>query len=548
MRHAAAHTVALEIERAIVSGLLVAAVLLGLAVLSWGFANFLPPDSRLASVNRVVHASLTFALRPARAVGAVALASALLLAGSYAVASVAARPPASTGPNVLLVVMDTVRKSNLSLYGHHRKTTPNIDRFAQDAVVFDNAFAIGAWTVPNHASMFTGLYASEHGATWESRKLSPAALTLAELLRESGYDTAGFVNNVNIAVKRGFGQGFAHYEDLFRERTRAKYARSDEVPDGDSGAFATGRAVLRWLDDRESSARPFFLFLNYIEAHSPYEPPERFAKEYLERREGLSPHISQYEYVEFLSGAFELTEADFRASEALYDAEIRYLDEQLGALLEALEARGALSNTLVILTSDHGEYFGDHGLVGHQFALYDSLLRVPLIVRLPGKARSGSREQRWAELSDLFPTILETAGVERSGAKGGRSRSLFSAPERTRVVAEYYKPLKYLGLFEETYPDFDRSPFDRRIRALREGRHKFIWSSDGRHELYEMDADPDEARNLAAAQRERVAERERALAAWSEEGAAPIVGAGDSGESELDEEMRAELRALGYVE
>jgi len=504
--HVTAHAVSVEIERALTHFTLAFFVLAGLAM------------TRQRS-RRAVFGALD-RLRASRLFVVSAGISGALVLGGYAAALGAARAPAFSGPNVLFIVFDTVRTSNLSLYGHFRDTTPNIDRFAEHAVVFENAFAIGAWTI----------------------------LTLAELMSERGYDTAGFANNVNVSRRKGFAQGFRHYLDMFRDRVREPYEQGRDVPDGDVGAFATHYAVLEWLEARGASEAPYFMFINYIEAHSPYEPPEHLARRYIEDGEARSPNLVKYDYVDFLSGKYQVSDEEFELAEALYDAEIRYLDQQVGALLGALEERGALANTLVVITSDHGESFGEHGLVGHQFGLYDTVLRVPLIVRPPGSIVSGTRLQRWVELSDLFATILEITGVASAAELASKSRSVFDAAERTSTVAEYYKPLKYLRRFEKRYPEFDRSPYDRRIRSWRERPYKLIWSSDGRHELYDVEADRDETRDLSSDRVEELARLTDRIEEWRARSPLALAGASSTHEPKPDAEMRAELKALGYIE
>jgi arylsulfatase A-like enzyme len=508
------------------------------------------PIASIALLGRWALAPLSFLFRQVSRLPRVLLAAATIfsvvsLGGSYAFTRWAWGSSPPLGPNVLLVVMDTVRSANLSLYGYERETTPHLDAFAREALVFENAFAIAPWTIPNHASMFTGRYACDHGATQESKFLAPSALTIAEILTNHGYDTAGITSNANVAAKKGFSQGFLEYVDLWRSSVREPFEAGRAVPEGDSGAFATAIAAEEWLAEKRDTDRPWFLFLNYIEAHSPYEPAERFWRAYLPDGLPASEHVTEYDYVDYLAGAYQMSAEDFRAAEALYDAEIRYLDEQIGALLKRLDERGDLSNTLVIITSDHGEYFGEHGLIGHQFGLYDPVLRVPLIVRPPKGTAVPGRASARVEVIDLFATILDAAGAPASVESA--SRSVLGESQRGMALAESYRPLKYLRKLEARHPNFDASRFDRRIRSIRDGDYKFIWSSDGRHELYQIETDSLESRDLAAHDAEQVARFSRILEGWSQNCDSQVALAADA-EPELDDEMRAELRALGYVE
>lgn len=458
--------------------------------------------------------------------------------------------PEGDRPNILLIVLDTARKSNLSLYGHSRETTPNIDRFAQGALVYENAFAIAPWTIPNHASMFTGQYACQHGATQESKLLAPEAITLAELLRQEGYETAGIVNNVNVSKKRGFSQGFGYFLDLWKDKKRRRFERNADVPEGDHGAFATKRALLKWYDGKRDPMQPWFVFLNYIEVHSPYKPATPYQEALAIPETPRGERIEKYDYVDYIGGKYQMSRAAFEAAEGLYDAELRYLDEQIGELLTALEMRGALEDALIIITSDHGEMFGEHDLPGHQFTLYDTLLRVPLIVKFPGADAPTGRTDTQVELVDLFSTVLAIAGVEEPDHPELpiESRNFAAGAGRSALYAEYYRPLKYLKGFKEKFPDLDRSPWDRRIRSVRTDRHKLIWSSDGRHELYDMLEDPEEQHDIAGQEPERTTKLAQHVEQWL---LARSGGAGEpvlEPEPEVSEAMKEELRALGYVE
>jgi len=456
-------------------------------------------------------------------------------------------PPVPGGTNVLLIVLDTLRQSNLSLYGHHRPTTPRLEEFAAEAEVFDNAFAVAPWTPPNHASIFTGLFPRQHRSTAESKVLPRGAVTLAEIFSDGGYETAAFVNNPQLASGLGFDQGFRRYYDLWRKRVRHSF-----LPDGgdsakDDGAVVTGEAVRTWIRER-GDERPFFAFINYMEAHSPYFPPEPYRWEYLDGPRDLPERSVNYNYLDFLSGEYTMSEEDFAVARALYDGEVRYLDEQVGSLLADLRNDGILENTLVIITSDHGEQFGEHELVGHMFSLYDSLLRVPLVVRDPRGSGGGERRAEPVMLLDIFATVLRAAGLKSPAPLAIQGQDLLAAVPARPVIAESGRPVGFLGLAAKKDPPFDASPVDRRMRSVREGGYKLIWSSDGRDELYLTAADPRESKNLLAASPEKAARLENVLRAWEEavpEGTIRLEeGAAPTGNNEHLER----LKALGYVQ
>jgi arylsulfatase A-like enzyme len=470
-----------------------------------------------------------------------------VLALLVALPVLACREPPSTRPNFLLVVMDTARRANLGCYGHSRATTPLIDRFAESAVVYDEAYAVGPWTVPNHASMFTGLYPAAHRATQETEVLAAGSVTLAEILRKDGYDTTAFVTNAALPRQRGFDQGFDEYVELWRAEVRESVLRGEVPPPGDAGAAVAGLAIREWLATRDDPERPFFLFVNYIEPHMPYRPPPRYRRAFLGPGRRVSGRAMRYDYAAFLSGRYSMSSADFEAAEALYDGEIRHLDDEIGALLAWMERESLLDDTWVILTSDHGEAFGEHGLVGHQFALYDVVLRVPLIVREPRGVRPG-RSDRRVQLVDLFPTILDAAGSAAPVGVPAQGESLLAPGRRTEILAEYYRPVRTLQEIASRYPAFDASFLDRRIRSLASGGWKLIWSSDGRHELYDLSGDPGELDNRIEVEPDRADAMLRRLAGRLAEirNGAPEVHAPPP-EPE-DAELRRELRALGYLD
>ena len=257
-------------------------------------------------------------------------------------------------PNVLLIILDTVRAANLSLYGYGRPTTPNLERWAKRGVVFQQAFSTAPWTLPSHSSLFTGLWPHQLTANWRI-PLSDSAQTLAEVFRARGYNTAGFVANTNYAGRdSGLGRGFIEYSDFRQTIKQFFYASSlGQIVEGlkegrapyypwshRKGARQVSADFLNW--QAKNSNRPFFVFLNYFDAHAPYLPPRQFREKFTHSNRSI----------------------------AGYDGAIAFLDEQLNGLFEEMDHRGVLDNTLVIVTSDHGELLGEHGLQSHGISLY----------------------------------------------------------------------------------------------------------------------------------------------------------------------------------
>ncbi len=355
----------------------------------------------------------------------------------------AARPGA---PNVVLVVLDTVRADHMSLYGYGRDTTPHLAALAKRAVRFDFARAPAPWTLPSHASMFTGRWPHELSADYD-RPLDATFPTLAEFLGEHGYATGGFVGNTfycNGAF--GVARGFAHYEDEYQSReisaqqalccsalARALMPLAVKAglwpTTGQYSARKTAREVnrdaLAWLD-RSGGDRPFLLFLNYIDAHGPYTLPADFPHKFSQLSAGQVMEVQRLVQnkgsdwgvpeSERLATLKELSRTRLDA----YDDCIRYVDEQVGSLVADLERRGLDRNTWIIVTADHGEHFGEHGKYGHGNTMYRPLIDVPLLVVPPSgfEARGVAAP---VSLRDLPATIADFVGLAESSPFPGRS-------------------------------------------------------------------------------------------------------------------------------
>ncbi|HEU4955209.1 MAG TPA: sulfatase, partial [Gemmatimonadales bacterium] len=310
----------------------------------------------------------------------------------------ASRPqPAPGAPSVLLLILDTVRAAELSVYGYGRPTTPQLERWAERGTVFEHAFAPSSWTLPSHASIFTGEPEFILGGATHWERLGTTWPTLAEVLRGRGYATVGIVANRDWAGwDSGLGRGFERYDDYPVSLSTAIAATSlgrviypvvyDRVP-GRLQRLVSGLRLrhpvqhrpaatiagtfLGWLDDHPRA--PYFAFLNFMDAHTPYTPPDSFRNRY---RSPMPRPASRYAYAD--RPPIRLTPTDMRPRQDLYDGSIAYLDSEIGRLLDGLERRGALENTLVVLTADHGEEFAEHGWGGHGSSLYRLSVQVPL--------------------------------------------------------------------------------------------------------------------------------------------------------------------------
>jgi arylsulfatase A-like enzyme len=410
-------------------------------------------------------------------------------------------PTTSNGrPNVLWIVLDTARADVLSCYGNPRETTPNIDRLASEATQYDRAFAACSWTLPSHASMFTGLLPSDHRVMGVSERLNREHVTVAEILAEQGYRTYCYSNNTylrkGLHVSQGFDElivyryGHGHEQDLLLGKIRTHLQLMDY------GARDTNRAVSGWLRESARTEQPFFIFVNYMEIHKRYGcTPEwdRWTEGKLSLRalQGMTP-IAEL----FAVGLQDSSPERLALYRALYDADAHYLDARVGELLQCLRDTGAYDDTLIIVTGDHGEEFGEHQLLAHAFGLYNTTLHVPLIVRYPKRFEAGVKLGHPVSLLDIFPTILDVTGIDWDGASRLRGRSLLAEPAERWLVAEKGYPMRrdHGGATESGHPRLFE--LYRRCKSIQNSEFKFIWAEDGQHELYRILGDPEEQKNL----------------------------------------------------
>lgn len=472
-------------------------------------------------------------------------------------------------PNILWVVWDTVRRDHMSVYGYGRRTTPFLESWAWRARVYDNCVSPGSTTVPSHASMFTGLMPSEHGASNEHPQLDERFDTFAELLKRSGYDTYLFSANPFLCDALKFTQGFDRAEHpwspVYRERAieivRSRIDprdRSSSLPQklrsGRISAWAIKAAgelaqvgVERWLDSRTGD-QPFFIFLNYMEAHHPLVPAMEYRRQMMSEEEILKSFQVDRDWSKawaYTFGAAEYTEEELMLTNKTYDAALLELDDLFGRLIESLERRGALQDTIVVLTSDHGEHLGEHHMLEHQYSLYDVVLEVPLLVCYP-KAFEPGRDSRPVMSFDLFPTLLRLAGLPQP-ARSAECMDLADVPAQRLRLSEYPEALR--APFQTvgrtlSGPSGDRTRWLRSLRALTDSPLKLICGSDGSRELYDTAADPGELANLADAQADRWAEQcrrlQHVLGRLTARGPREAL-------ARMDREQVERLRALGYV-
>ncbi len=431
------------------------------------------------------------------------LGAEVLLVAASSLVMACAKPAAEmvpqARPNLILISLDTVRTDHLGCYGYEIPNTPFLNALSQRATVFSHAYATAPWTLPSHASIFTGKYPHQHGAhTYKTEKPGPNAsplpleqTTLAEVLSQLGYRTAAFVANKQyLATRFQLNQGFQTYYVF----SGPEVARAEEV----------NAQALAWLD-YPTTEQPFFLFLNYMDAHRPYRSeghtdlfpfPVGTDCARLQSRL-LEPILCGYD----LDQAGEDYRQDLAQLSAQYDVAIANLDQQLEALFQQLKQKNLLSNTVVVITSDHGEYFGEHQLLKHSKDVYQEALHVPLLV--------------------LYPLKPEPQTIDAPTSIAQIPSLVFQAlpPVDAAVAEKAMPPLSTeLGLIAENYYSRARDLFDvpwgnrfHRVRhVLFADGWKYIHSSDGQHELYNLVLDPQEHNNLLAQQSQRAASmRER---------------------------------------
>jgi arylsulfatase A-like enzyme len=406
--------------------------------------------------------------------------------------ALAALPPSDPkAPNVLLIVMDTVRAQELSLYGYNRPTTPNLERLAKTGVVFDRAISTAPWTLPSHASMFTGRFPHELSTDWY-QPLDNTYPTLAELLSSRGYLTAGFVANFFYCSSTvGLARGFLHYEDypesigeifrsssLARNMSRFSVAIQHEIFPHKSAADIND-SFLDWTS--HTKGKPFFAFLNYIEAHNSYSPLDT---------------VDEWSLAKIV-----ISEAKASAAREAYDRAIAYIDYEIGRLISELDKRGLLKNTLVIVTADHGEQFGSHGLFGHGYSLYRQLLKVPLLLSFPREIPLNKRVEEVASLRDLPATIVDLLHLERDLPFPGNSLARYW---RSQPPVSNQEAL-VLSETEKTYLPQALPSNKGNMASLISKEMHYVMNGDGSEELYDFQHDLLEQHNLAHSSKDKLA-------------------------------------------
>ena len=442
--------------------------------------------------------------------------------------------PSDHLPNIILVVMDTAGAKRCSVYGHSRSTTPGLEHIAQKGgVLYRFCFATSPWTIPSHLSLFSGLYPSEMGIEEPSNQIPEVFHSLPEVLKQLGYHTVGISCNGLVGHLRGFEVFYEmdtpfYSEGYHRDKINTKFIK--QVTNKElkrlwlfleyilknkrflfplqnvterlykkycvdlyfktSGATQRSFQIAKYLIKKYHGNKPLFLFLNLMETHWKYNPPVSF-KNIINISSRERKKLFQYDHQDFFIQTFPSYLME--KISLLYEQGLYFLDHNLFDFFHFLEAQGVKDQTFLIVTSDHGESLGEHGLWGHMFGLYNEILQIPLVVKYPAGLASPGESRRLAQLSDLFATILEVVNAPLPMPES--SRSLLSGP-REYAFAEHYQNIG-LEAIQKRVPDYQPQPFMQPCRCVIDDRlWKLIEWADGRLELYDLDVDFWENRNL----------------------------------------------------
>jgi len=424
-------------------------------------------------------------------------------------------PNRSKGPNIILISIDALRADHLNCYGYHRNTSPNIDRLAGQGVLFKNAFSQATWTIPSHTSIFLSQYVWKHKVNTPQKQLGNSSTTLAEILKNENYATAGFTGGGYTSSKYGFDRGFEIYEDRI-PRGRGRHEIASYID-----------KLLSWLESVRN--RKFFLFIHTYDVHGPYNPPPPYFDLYTKGRcEGKHLRTSRG-IIPWKLDASKLTIEEIDYIMAVYDGGINYVDDQLGKIFEKLKQLGIDENTIIIVTADHGEAFKEHGRLDHAYKPYIELVHIPLIMKGPGIP--GNRiYENYVQHIGIVPTILEILNI----------------PKRKEMQGRNLLPLMHNCEIEEHFTTYSwggsgvQGPI-----SLRTKEWTYIMNQTGPDELYDRINDPKEQNNIIE-KRPLIAQKlkeglEDFIALTSE--ARPQVAE----KVDIDEELKEKLKSLGYL-
>lgn len=482
-------------------------------------------------------------------------------------------------PNVLLIVADTARVDDA--YASNPTIMPTLQSLSSEGTRFTSAFASAPWTLPSHAGLFTGTYSSKHGAHGDHPRLESDFRTIAEAFAANGYETHAASNNTWISAEFGFDRGFDQFwkgwqliqseadvgailHELGPAR-RAKAGLKSIISGnpltnginacynhvyrtrGDYGAERTTSHIEDWLRTRDSS-RPFFGFINYLEPHIRYRPPAHLAEPFLPNgatyREARKVRQDPRAYD---VGAYDLSTHELSLLRGLYRGELAHVDAQISRLRSVLRDIDAWDDTILFILGDHGENIGDHGFLGHQYNLYDTVLHVPLVVT-GGAFTDGGVRNDLVQLTDLAATFLDLPGIEDeqlSAQTQGESVYPGNTREREHIIAEYMAPQPPTAVLEARYGELPSHAhqFDRKLRTIRTETRKVIRGSDGHIECFHIDTDPGEQRDQSDRDIDTVSRLLEQLETWD----AGFESSTASEDVQISRGAERRLADLGYL-
>lgn len=457
-------------------------------------------------------------------------------------------------PNIIWLLIDTARADRLSCYGYEKKTTPFIDRIAQEGVLYESAYATSSWTLPSHASMFTGLFPRSHGVNDGWRWLASEFTTFAEILDGQGYKTACFSNNVFVSPKTNVTQGFQIFTLLRQDSLRNSLlfpsallrglnqatghafpflTRWHRVLQGmsvqgmntmDNGCAMSNQMAQNYIRQALTDSRPFFVFINYMEAHDPYGSSPDWDKfltgnqkkkfQALHRRRILLKDLYPY-YIKEAS----FTDQDKEIINALYEGDLTYVDRKIGELVDFLRNENMLDNTILIISSDHGEHLGEHNIVNHMYSVYHPLTHIPLIIRYPKIFAPNSRKTEKVQNIDIFPTLLDILNINQEKRPTLNGTSLVGPRSRPFAISESnYTNIfsNYHDLFE-AFPHVDQRTFGGLYLSILYGDYEYILLNSSRQYLFNLAKDPYEKENLIDAEEKTVQQLKEMFRQWRRE-------------------------------
>lgn len=487
--------------------------------------------------------------------------------------------PRTKKPNILLISIDSLRADHLSLYGYFRETTPYLTELAMEGTYYENAFTAANWTGASVTSILTGLYPTVHGYTNKRYYLDDGEDSIASILKEHGYFTTCFSNNLYLSSKSGLQAGFDDFRYRGVSEAKSSAASSHKSSNGllntiksipsmrskmlvknvldvfdtakalqrDDGAYETELGFQQWLQDIDQD-QPFFTYIHYQEPHSIYFPPYPYRRRFFSgtwRQEGK---FLELDHMRYFAAKTQFTESDVEHYKELYDGEIAYLDWRMHRLFRLLKKHDLYDNTIIMVTADHGELFGENGFFWHAFCLYDPLIRVPLVVRYPDWFPRDHRSLEIVQTNDLVPTLLHGLNVDWKYTNDRQGQSFLNGSTRKAALTETYNPESMIDRWLQRNKDLSKEDFAHYLRDLNAYRtlsDKFISASDGRHEFYDLATDAVEAENLFSGSDPRIAERQKELQEWTGSFTPHRVAPGT--QPGFDKATWEKMKALGYA-